>query len=162
VFTTNLGIVVPGPDGAPNNNVTMADSAETIDIKVRGYIEVFFREHLGRPELYNRLREGVVVFDFLRPDSLDQIAESSISRALEVASTRVGTPIGMSAEAREVIRAAATADSTNGGRGVVSAIETILINPLSRALFLTPATQAVSLEITHAKKLGQNWELEVR
>lgn len=162
VFTTNLGIVVPGPDGAPTNNVTMADSADAIDMKVRGYIEVYFREQLGRPELYNRLREGVVVFDFLRPDSLERIADSSIARALEVASARVGTPIGMSEQAREVIRAAATADCTNGGRGVVSAIETILINPLSRALFAAPAARAASLEITHATKLGQNWELEVR
>lgn len=162
VFTTNLGIVVRGPDGAPANNVTMADSPETIDIKVREYIEVYFREHLGRPELYNRLREGVVVFDFLRPDTLDKIADGSISRALEAASKRVGAPIEMSPEAREVIRAAATADCANGGRGVASAIETILINPLSRALFAETGTGQVPLEITHAKKLGQNWELEVR
>src|SRR6185437_13108377 len=52
IFTTNLGIVVPGPDG-PVNNVTVKDSPEAIDIKVREYIEVFFREKLGRPELYN-------------------------------------------------------------------------------------------------------------
>ena len=161
VFTTNLGIIVPGADGAPINNVTIADSPETIDIKVREYIEIFFREQLGRPELYNRLREGIVVFDFLRPDILDQIAHSSISRALQVASERIGVSITMSTEAGEVIRQAATADLNNGGRGVVSAIETILINPLSRALFATPAA-APSLEIAHAKKLGQNWELELR
>lgn len=161
VFTTNLGIVVAGPDGAPVNNVTMADSAETIDSKVREYVEVYFREHLGRPELYNRLREGVVVFDFLRPDSLNQIADTSVSRALEAASHRIGAPISISAQAREEILAAATADSANGGRGVISAIETILVNPLSRALFSTTNT-VVPLEITHVKKLGQNWELELR
>jgi ATP-dependent Clp protease ATP-binding subunit ClpA len=162
VFTTNLGIVVAGPDGTPINNVTIADSPETIDLKIREYIEVFFREHIGRPELYNRLREGVVIFDFLRPQILDEIADSSISRALEVASERLGAQITMADEARKVIREAATSDSNNGGRGVVSAIETILINPLSRALFAAPLRPSSSLEVAEARKLGQNWELELR
>lgn len=162
VFTTNLGIVVPGPDGSPVNNVTIKDSPEQIDTKVRGYIELFFREHLGRPELYNRLREGVVVFNFLSPEALAQIAEGSISRALAVASERYGAAITMSAEARAAIRAAATADSNNGGRGVVSAIETILINPLSRALFAMPDREATPVDITRAHQLGQNWELKLK
>lgn len=161
VFTTNLGIVVPGPDGAPIHNVTAADSPETIDVKVRQYIEQFFREQLGRPELYNRLSEGVVVFDFLRPDILNQIADGAISRTLTVASERVGVPITISTEAREKVLAAATADINNGGRGVVSAIETILINPLSRALFAVQSPGA-PLEINHAEKRGQNWELELQ
>jgi ATP-dependent Clp protease ATP-binding subunit ClpB len=161
VFTTNLGVVVPGPDGNPINNVTIADPPDTIDLKIREYVEVFFRERIGRPELYNRLREGVVVFDFLRPQVLDEIADGSISRALEVASERLGTRITMTDEARRTIRGAATSDSNNGGRGVVSAIETILINPLSRALFTTPP-QVSTLEIVRAEKLGQNWQLELR
>ncbi|MCV7281785.1 ATP-dependent Clp protease ATP-binding subunit [Mycolicibacterium flavescens] len=160
VFTTNLGIVIPGPDGRPVNNVTIADPPDAIDTKVRDYIEIHFRETLGRPELYNRLREGVVVFNFLPTEVLADIAEGSISRALDTASTRFGVPITMSDEARTTIRAAATADSNNGGRGVVSAIETILINPLSRALFAMP--DIVPVEIAQATKLGQNWELELR
>ena len=162
VFTTNLGIVVPGPDGSPINNVTIADSPASIDIKVREYIEKYFREHLGRPELYNRLREGVVVFDFLRPEVLDEIADSSIQRALRAASQRMGVPITMTELARDTVRAAATADSGNGGRGVVSAIETILINPLSRSLFASSHGAADPIEITAAIKQGQNWELELR
>ncbi len=162
VFTTNLGIVIPGPDGAPTNNVTSSDPPETIDAKVRGYIEVFFRESLGRPELYNRLREGVVVFNFLPPEVLVQIADGSVHRALSAASELYGAPITLSDSAREVIRAAATADANNGGRGVVSAVETILINPLSRALFAIPAGAASPVEIHGAHRVGQNWELDLR
>lgn len=160
IFTTNLGIVVPGPGGAPINNVTVSDPPEVIDAKVREHIEVFFREHLGRPELYNRLREGVVVFDFLRPDILAQIADASIARALEVAAQRAGRAIELAPAARNAIRQAATADSANGGRGVVSAIETILINPLSRELF-TLQDGRQPLRIVGATKNGQNWELEI-
>lgn len=160
IFTTNLGIVVPGPGGAPINNVTVSDPPEVIDAKVREHIEVFFREHLGRPELYNRLREGVVVFDFLRPDILAQIADASIARALEVAAQRAGRAIELAPAARNAIRQAATADSANGGRGVVSAIKTILINPLSRELF-TLQDGRQPLRIVGATKNGQNWELEI-
>ncbi|MCK0177623.1 AAA family ATPase [Mycolicibacterium sp. F2034L] len=159
VFTTNLGIVVPGADGRPVNNVTIADPPDVIDTKVRDYIEVHFRENLGRPELYNRLREGVVVFNFLLPDILAELADSSISRALATASDRYGAPITMSDEARATIRTAATADSNNGGRGVVSAIETVLINPLSRALFAMPESSSTPVRIAEARNLGQNWEL---
>lgn len=161
VFTTNLGIVVPGPDGRPISNVTVADSPETIDTNVREYIEVFFREHLGRPELYNRLRDGVVVFNFLPPEILLQIADSSISRALTNVSARYGAAIGMSDDARQALMTAATADSNNGGRGVVSAIETMLINPLSRALFAIPDADLHAVHIKGARKHGQNWELEL-
>jgi ATP-dependent Clp protease ATP-binding subunit ClpB len=160
VFTTNLGIIVPGPGGAPMNNVTVADPPGIMDTKVRGYIEVFFREHLGRPELYNRLREGVVVFDFLRPDILAQLADASITRALDVAAERAGRPIELAAAAHDTVVHAATADTANGGRGVVSAIETILINPLSRTLFTLEAGTN-PLRIVSATKQGQNWELEI-
>ena len=50
--------------------------------------------------------------------------------------------------------------SANGGRGVVSAIETILINPLSRELF-TLQEGRQPLQIIGATKNGQNWELEI-
>ena len=159
IFTTNLGIVVPGP-ATPINNVTVNDPPEVIDAKVREHIEVFFREHLGRPELYKPAQGGVVVFDFLRPDILAQIADASIARALEVAAQRAGRAIELAPAARDAIRQAATADSANGGRGVVSAIETILINPLSRTLF-TLQEGRQPLKIIGAMKNGQNWELEI-
>jgi hypothetical protein len=162
VFTTNLGIIVPGEDGRPVSNVTSADSPDEIDIKVRGYIERFFREHLGRPELYNRLRDGVVVFNFLPPEILEQIADTSIARALDNASSRYGAAITITEDARAIIRGAATTDANNGGRGVVSAIETILINPLSRALFAHTDHNDQLVCINHAHKVGQNWELDLQ
>jgi ATP-dependent Clp protease ATP-binding subunit ClpB len=162
VFTTNMGIIVPGPDGKPVLNVKPGDPPADIDTKVRHYIELYFRETLGRPELYNRLREGIVVFNFLPTSILEQIADSSITRTLSVASTRYGAPITISRHAREGIITAATADPSNGGRGVVSAIDTVLINPLSRALFDRVAEAVSPVVIEQAKQLGQNWELELR
>lgn len=162
VFTTNLGIIVPGPDGQPVHNVTANDPPDTIDSKVRQHIEVFFREHLGRPELYNRLREAIVVFHFLTSEILATIADTSISNALDGASERCGSSITITNDARGAVRTAAMSDSNNGARGVVSAIETILINPLSRALFDRAAIGGEDIEIVGARQLGQNWELDLR
>lgn len=162
VFTTNLGIIVPGPDGQPVHNATVDDPPAEVDRKVRQHIERFFREQLGRPELYNRLREAIVVFQFLTPQILSDIADTSITRALESASQRCGAELRISAEARASIRAAAVSDSNNGARGVVSAIETVLINPLSRAIFDRPPTAGQEVEIHAASRRGQNWELELR
>lgn len=162
VFTTNLGIIVRGPDGNPVHNVTQNDAPETVDHKVREHIELFFREHLGRPELYNRLREAIVVFQFLPPDVLVRIADTSISRALDGASDRCRSPITIADDARDAVRAAAMSDSNNGARGVVSAIETILINPLSRALFDRPQATGERIEIVAVRQVGQNWELDLR
>ena len=162
VFTTNLGIIVPGPDGEPVHNVTVEDAPDEMDRKVRDHIELFFREQLGRPELYNRLREAIVVFQFLTPEILSNIADTSISRALDGASERCGAQLSIGPDARTRIRSAAMSDSNNGARGVVSAIETILINPLSRALFDRPPADGQGIEIVAAHQLGQNWELELR
>ncbi|WNG81153.1 AAA family ATPase [Mycobacterium sp. ITM-2016-00316] len=162
VFTTNLGIIVPGADGQPVHNVTAADSPAEMDRKVRQHIELFFREQLGRPELYNRLREAIVVFQFLTPEVLADIADSAISRALAGASERGRALLSISDTALADVRSAATSDSNNGARGVVSAIETILINPLSRALFHRAPAVGERIEITEAHQVGQNWEIELR
>ncbi|MGA5541355.1 AAA family ATPase [Mycobacterium sp. NPDC051198] len=162
VFTTNLGIIVPGPDGQPVHNVTVDDLPREMDRKVRQHIELFFREQLGRPELYNRLREAIVVFQFLTPAILADIADSSITRALDGASDRCGATLTISDEARAAVRTSAVSDSNNGARGVVSAIETSLINPLSRALFHRAPAAGEHIEVAAAQQLGQNWELELR
>ena len=103
-----------------------------------------------------------MVFQFLTPQILSEIADTSITRALESASQRCGAELRISAEARASIRAAAVSDSNNGARGVVSAIETVLINPLSRAIFDRPPTAGQEVEIHAASRRGQNWELELR
>lgn len=162
VFTTNLGIIVPGPDGQPVHNVTAGDPPDEMDRKVRHHIELFFREQLGRPELYNRLREAVVVFQFLTPEILSDIADTSIVRALEGASERCGITLSISDEARGCVRRAAMSDTDNGARGVVSAIETVLINPLSRELFHRRVVAGEQIEIASVQQAGQNWELELR
>jgi len=73
VFTTNLGIIVPDENGRPVENVTADNELPEIEERVRGQIEFFFRHGLGRPELFNRVQQNIVVFDFLREEIGDQL-----------------------------------------------------------------------------------------
>jgi len=163
IFTTNLGIIVPGAGGARIENVTAEthDPAE-VDATVRDYLERYFREDLGRPELYNRLREGIVVFDFLRPPVPNEVAEAALDRVLAVASERSGVPISMAPECRTTVLTEVTRDVKNGGRGIVSAVETVLVNPLARALFTADNSTGQPRLITRITRHGQNWQVELR
>lgn len=163
IFTTNLGIVVKSPDGTRRENVTAETHAPAeVDETVRDYLQQYFREELGRPELYNRVREGIVVFDFLRPPVPDQIAQAAVDRVLDVASTRFDAEISMSPSARSQVIVEVTRDVKNGGRGIVSAIETVLVNPLARSLFDRADIAGSRRTIVNVVPAGQNWELELR
>jgi ATP-dependent Clp protease ATP-binding subunit ClpB len=161
VFTTNLGIVVPDQDGRPVDNVTVDDELPEIEKRVRDYIEQHFRRHLGRPELYNRLRDSVVVFDFLRPPVPDRIADLALDRVVATVAGTHQVTLDLLTGARAQLRALATADPRNGGRGIVSAVETYLVNPLARELFTDPREPGGTLRVHAVEQDGQNWRLVV-
>jgi hypothetical protein len=161
VFTTNLGIIVPDEDGKPIENVTADAELPDIDQRVRAHIELFFRHGLGRPELFNRLRQNIVVFDFVREDVAAQIAERTVERVVHTVDRLFTATLTFTDEAREQLLEHATYDLSNGGRGVVSAIENYLVNPLARQVFQYPPSQGEVIEIKGFEQAGQNWELVV-
>ncbi|QKV74890.1 AAA family ATPase [Amycolatopsis sp. Hca4] len=161
VFTTNLGIIVPDEDGKPKENVTAEFELPQIEEGVRSYIEVFFRHQLGRPELFNRVRNSIVVFDFLRDEVAVQIAERAIARVVDTVARLYETTLTFTEDARADLLDHATFDLANGGRGIVSAIESYLVNPLARALFLQPPDKGSKITVTGFEKTGQNWVVVV-
>lgn len=159
VFTTNLGVITADEEGKPKENVTPDDDLETIESRVREHLQLYFRYLLGRPELYNRIQQNIVVFDFLRPPVTERIADRALDRVAETVRRVHGVTLEYTAEARDRFRELATFDLRNGGRGIVSEIETILVNPLARELFLQPRQPGSTLRITGLKPDGQNWKL---
>ncbi|HKS50160.1 MAG TPA: AAA family ATPase [Amycolatopsis sp.] len=162
VFTTNLGIIVPDDEGKPTENVTADFELPEIEERVREYIEVFFRYQLGRPELFNRVRQSIVVFDFLREEVAAEIAARAITRVVNTVFRLYGAKLEFSGEAREELREHATFDLSNGGRGIVSAIESYLVNPLARALFSTPPEPGDTITVERFEQEGQNWTVVVK
>ncbi len=159
VFTTNLGVITADEEGRPKENVTPDDDLETIESRVREHLQLYFRYLLGRPELYNRIQQNIVVFDFLRPPVTEQIADRALDRVAETVRRVHGVTVEYTDEARDRLRELATFDLRNGGRGIVSEVEAVLVNPLARELFLHPRTQGSSVRITGLKPDGQNWKL---
>ncbi|QOZ38370.1 ATP-dependent Clp protease ATP-binding subunit [Bradyrhizobium sp. CCBAU 53421] len=134
VFTSNLGIYVPGPSGERIANVTPEEPFDAVRSKVRGEIDRHFKQVLNRPEILNRIGENVIVFDFIRPGVANEIFDSMVDNLLKDVSS-LGYEVSLSAAAREVLRSLCLADLSNGGRGIRNQVEAHLINPLSRALF---------------------------
>lgn len=134
VFTSNLGIYVPGPSGERSANVTPEETFEGVRRKVRSEIERHFKQVLNRPEILNRIGENVIVFDFIRPDIANEIFDQMVDNLLKDVKS-LGHDVTLAEAAREVLRGLCLADLSNGGRGIRNQVESHLINPLSRSLF---------------------------
>ena len=135
IFTSNLGIIVEADDGTRVQNVKAGDSYEVVNATVRRHIEEYFKFRLGRPELVNRIGDNIVVFNFITPDVGHEILDGMIRNI----QTRVKGEHRLSLEfSDETVRKIADwclKDLSNGGRGIGNRLESVLINPLARALF---------------------------
>ncbi|ONI84537.1 hypothetical protein ALI22I_28705 [Saccharothrix sp. ALI-22-I] len=161
VFTTNLGIIVRDEDGKTVENVSPDSELPEIEERVRAHIEAFFRHLLGRPELFNRVQQSIVVFDFLREEVAGLISDRAVQRVVDTVARLFETTLAFSDEARDELRDHATFDLSNGGRGIVSAIEKHLVNPLARRLFLNPPQPGDTVVVKRFEQEGQNWKVVV-
>lgn len=136
VFTSNLGMVTLDSHGSRVQNVD-PETHDTEDVEAR--LEAAIREHfitvMNRPELLNRIGNNIVVFDFIRPPIADKIFDLQLSNVCRNVERGHGARLVVCGAVEEELRRLCTADLSNGGRGIGSALETTFINPLSRALF---------------------------
>lgn len=137
IFTSNLGIYNQNGPGGRTLNVDPEMPFSEVESKVREEIDKYFKLNLGRPEILNRIGDNIIVFDFIREkvaaDIFDKAIDNILSRLLEQNFIK----LSLSAEIRSEICRVCTSDLNNGGRGIGNKIETVFLNPLSRALFDT-------------------------
>ncbi|MCP9488009.1 MAG: AAA family ATPase [Gaiellaceae bacterium MAG52_C11] len=172
VFTSNLGIYVDESvvDADGNRrierrpNVTRElfekDQAEA-EGRVLDAIKRHFREELGRPELLNRLGDNIVVFDFITKDHGEKIFDvllGNIERRVEREHKRELTLEG---PARATLLDIALEDLDNGGRGIGSALENALTNPLARSLFAQEPRPGAPLRVREIRRAGRRYDLEL-
>lgn len=114
-----------------------SDEAALYEMTIKRAVEQHFRENLGRPELLGRLGDNIVVFRPMQGQFAADLAEHFIDTALANVRRRVGNTVALTEDARARLIAAITTrdDLANGGRGITTALENRLINPLSRILF---------------------------
>jgi ATP-dependent Clp protease ATP-binding subunit ClpA len=134
IFTSNLGIYRTNDHGMRELNVMPSEPLAQIQQKVIHEIHRYFKEALNRPELLNRIGENIVVFDFIREGTANEIFEQMIASILADLESQ-GFSFCMETDAREALRSICLHDLSHGGRGIRNQLEAHLLNPLARAVF---------------------------
>ena len=111
VFTSNLGIFRVDADGSRVPNVSQDDAFSDVQAKVRAEIALYFKTILNRPEIFNRIGDNIVVFDFIRPEIAEQIFEQVVDDILADIFVMPGIVVTMDGESRERLRQLCLADS---------------------------------------------------
>ena len=137
VFTSNLGILVEDHDGRRTHNITSDMPYEEVDRRLTEAIEDHFNLVLNRPELLNRLGDNIVVFDFIRPQAARAIFDVLVSNIERRVEREHHAQLVIPAEVREQLLDWCIEERhlAHGGRGIGTALEEVLVNPLARALF---------------------------
>ncbi|GAB08569.1 putative Clp family protein [Gordonia araii NBRC 100433] len=135
VFTSNLGVYVTGPDGVRRPVVQRGAPYETVESTIRAAVQEHFTKEIGRPELLNRIGDNIVVFDFIADEIGARLVAKFVANIVDRVRESPGTELTVSDAALATLTQAACANLDFGGRGVGNVVESMLINPLARALF---------------------------
>lgn len=140
IFTSNLG------SSELRVGAELPSYAE-VQAHFRHAVEAHFRRParadgtggLGRPELYNRLGEGVVVFDLLRPEHIEGITRKFLGQLSQSAEQKRGLQPTWDPSVYDWV-ALAMREGDNmlyGGRRIKTLLETGVEKPLNRWIFFT-------------------------
>ncbi len=125
IFTSNIGAAtLPAAVDSPSAHVD----------HFRNAVEEHFVQHLGRPELLNRLGDNIVVFQPISEQGMRLgILQKKLQPVVEHLRERWGVELDVGTAALEHLTAQARV--SHGGRGLLNAVERELLNPLARFLF---------------------------
>jgi ATP-dependent Clp protease ATP-binding subunit ClpA len=130
------------------------DAFPDVQAKVRAEIECHFKTVLNHPEILNRIGDNIVAFDFIRPEIADQIFAGMVDAALADVSAGRGITVTIEDSSRAQLRGLCPSDLSNGGRGIRNKVESMLINPLARALFDADVKPGDHVEIQGIEQEG--------
>lgn len=135
LFTSNKGIYTTDSHGVRKENVNPDMPRDEYASRIGGAIETFFKVELGRPELYGRIGDKIVVFDFIRPDVAEQIFDKHLDQILAQVKEQKHLDVVFEDAARQKLRRFCTEDLKSGGRGILSRLEASFVDPLAAELF---------------------------
>ncbi len=147
VFTSNLGIFVENEHGQRVQNVQTGDPHEVVEARVRGAIQDYFKFHLSRPEILNRIGDNIVVFGFITPEIGAQIFDGMLRNVVNRVRDEHKVELRIDPAVRERLRELCIRDLSNGGRGVGNQLESLFVNPLARAMFRFPLEGRATVDV---------------
>jgi energy-coupling factor transporter ATP-binding protein EcfA2 len=127
IFTSNIGAATIPDDGL----------AEDVQQQFINAVREHFVRDMKRPELLNRIGDNIVPFNFIKGgDFLVNIARAKLEPLRRGLNDKYGIEALSFADENAALQAIADkVESRNGGRGVLTAIEKYLIDPLAEYLF---------------------------
>jgi ATP-dependent Clp protease ATP-binding subunit ClpB len=156
VFTSNLGVYVRDADGVRRPVVERGQPYPEVEANIQDAITHHFVTEIGRPELLNRLGENIVVFDYISDEAANEMIPLFLHNVTAQVRQHTGVELSIAPEVVELLREHAQHRLEFGGRGVATTVETVLVNPLSRALFALP-DGVTAAEVRQVEKRSDGW-----
>jgi len=163
IFTSNLGITEEDPNN-PGKRISLVNPQmdyESLANNVKNGVRNYFNYKLGRPEILNRIGDNVVVFDFIRKESAEQILDSQINKICRNIKIEKNITLSLSEKAIDMLKSAIMTNLDNGGRGIGNIVESYLVNPLSSYIFDLDVNSGDSILIDDIKDNDGRKELVV-
>lgn len=161
VFTSNLGIYRESHGGARVAVVQPGEPFADVERKVLDSVRHHFTSVIGRPELLNRIGDNVIVFDFVSPDVSAQLVPRFMANVAQTVAATRDVRVSWSEEVEAAIRLRARERIEFGGRAVATAVETMFVNPLARALMGLESTQR-DVHVCAISEDEGGWSVQVR
>jgi hypothetical protein len=145
IFTSNQGVAAAGD--LLKLDMSDPEQAEVYEKTILGAVKRHFKEGLGRPELLGRLGDNIVVFRPMHGQVARDLADQFIDTILFNVRIRVGNVVMLTDDARKELIAAVTGpeELASGGRGITTALENRLTNPLGRTLFARGSEASITI-----------------
>ncbi|WP_141578189.1 AAA family ATPase [Actinomadura sp. WMMA1423] len=173
IFTSNLGMYVPGRDltardpfplGTPERvqNITTGMTYDEVEQRIKGAVADHFTEVLNRPELLNRFGDNIVVFDFISAEAAHKIFDLQFANICRRVTDEHRLVLAVKGEALETLRRWCTEELDKGGRGIGMALESHFVNPLARALFDRELVPDEKVTVTGIRREGSIVHLDLQ
>lgn len=165
VFTSNLGMTMPSPENPavriPNVSYETDKEYSAVREKVLQGVKRYFNEELGRPELLNRIGNNILVFDFIRENSIIPILKKQIKNIALNLWTEKHIRLQVTENAVADLEGFAKADlpKGQGGRGIGNMVEEMLLNPLARYMFDHAVVQDAGISVERVLKQNDTVEI---
>jgi MoxR-like ATPase len=161
IFTSNLGV-----DRLPALSTDFTTPTfETLSETIRGAIWEHFTKELRRPEILNRFGDSFVVFNFIRPPMHVDIVDKFVRELQAAAKEKRRIVLELSSEARGKLVEFAATRLDHGGRGVRTAVDTALVDPLALELLrlgVEPPGRAVVEQLNEVGSPSKRWKAVVK
>lgn len=131
---------------------------EVVRDRILRAIEDHFKYELGRPELYNRVGNNFVVFDYIREDTVPLIVKKMAGEIAEELEGQKGIRLELADGVVDFLVSASRESLEMGGRGIRNLLEIALINPLANKVYDLDISNC-TLKVTRIRAVSEKGKL---